>query len=398
MVRILFLVITVVFCTTLKADQPIKPGTHKNVTSTDGKHTFNLFIPSSYETKPEKQFPVLYISSPSGNPSFLNLEKWAEDREFILIGINDSKNGPEAPIYEAQDAVLKSTAYLRKHHCLQLATGLSGAAWASVKLGTRHPQMIAGVLLHAHSGNGSFCAPGQSVTFLYGAKDTIQPPKNVEDAIKTYQRKDFHIATKKLPTGHRWGGLEDTIAMLDFMYRFQRFNNPQLTEQDITNDLEVELKFAMKDNDAVSREASLFSVLQSIGSTPAIARMPASQKALTAWSDAYIEILQPHQASPLEAYALMNYSKRLPLIKQLKGDARSKLKKLITPILKHETVAKEVDAQSAFERLAKKETKLDGRASLTKSLIKQYKKLIENHSGTAAAQQAALRITALDNQ
>ena len=35
----------------------------------------------------------------------------------------------------------------------------------------------------------------------------------------------------------------------DFMYHFQRFNNPQLTEQDVTNDLEVELKFAMKDDD-----------------------------------------------------------------------------------------------------------------------------------------------------
>ena len=398
MVRILFLAVTVVFCSTLRADQPDKPGTQKNVACIDGKHTFNLFIPSAYDTKPEKQFPVLYISSPSGNPSFLNLEKWAEDREFILIGINDSKNGPEAPIYKAQDAVLKSTAYLRKHYCLQLATGLSGAAWASVKLGTRYPQMIAGVLLHAHSGNGSFCAPSQSVTFLYGAKDTIQPPKNVEDVIKTYKRKNFHIATKKLPTGHRWGGLEDTIVMLDFMYPFQRFNNPQLTEQDVTNDLEIELKFATKDDDAVSREASLFTLLQSIGSNPTIARIPASQKALAAWSDTYIEILQPHQADPEKAYALMNYSKRLPLIKQLKGDARSQLRKLITPILKHETVAKEVDAQTAFERLAKKETKLDGRASLTKTLIKQYKSLIVNHSGTAAAQQAALRITGLENQ
>ena len=398
MVRILFLAVTVVFCSTLRADQPDKPGTHKNVACIDGKHTFNLFIPSAYDTKPEKQFPVLYISSPSGNPSFLNLEKWAEDREFILIGINDSKNGPEAPIYKAQDAVLKSTAYLRKHYCLQLATGLSGAAWASVKLGTRYPQMIAGVLLHAHSGNGSFCAPSQSVTFLYGAKDTIQPPKNVEDVIKTYKRKNFHIATKKLPTGHRWGGLEDTIVMLDFMYHFQRFNNRQLTEQDVTNDLEIELKFATKDDDAVSREASLFTLLQSIGSNPTIARIPASQKALAAWSDTYIEILQPHQADPEKAYALMNYSKRLPLIKQLKGDARSQLRKLITPILKHETVAKEVDAQTAFERLAKKETKLDGRASLTKTLIKQYKSLIVNHSGTAAAQQAALRITGLENQ
>ena len=115
MVRILLLVVTAVFCTTLRADQPVEPGTYKNVTCIDGQHTFNLFIPSAYQTKPEKQFPVLYISSPSGNPSFLKLEKWAEDREFILIGINDSKNGPEAPIYAAQDAVLNSTAYLRLH-------------------------------------------------------------------------------------------------------------------------------------------------------------------------------------------------------------------------------------------------------------------------------------------
>ena len=126
--------------------------------------------------------------------------------------------------------------------------------------------------------------------------------------------------------------------------------------------------------------------------------MPASQKALAAWSDAYVEILQPHQASPLEAYALMNYSKRSPLIKQLKGNAKSQLKKLITPILKHETVAREVDAQSSFDRLVKKEAKLNGRSSSTKLLINQYKKLIENHSGTSAAQRAALRITALESQ
>ena len=398
MVRIFFLMATLVFCTTLKADEPDTPGIHETVTCTDGKHTFNLFIPSAYQTKPEKQFPVLYISSPSGNPSFLKLEKWAEEREFILIGINDSKNGAGKAIFAAQDAVLESTAYLRKHHCLQLATGLSGAAWASVKLANRHPKMIAGVLLHAHSGNGAFCEPGQSVTFLYGAKDTIQPPNYVEKAIKIYQHKGFHIATKKLPTGHRWGSLEDTIAMLDHMYSFQRFNNPALTPQDVTSDLEAELEFVLKDANAISREASLFAVLQSISSSPAIARMPASQKAFAAWSDAYIEIVQTHQASPVKAYALMNYSQRLSLIDQLKGDAKSQLKKLTTPILKHESVAKEVAAQSTFDRLIKKEAKLEGRASLTKKLLKQYKKLIANHPGTAAARQAALRITALEGQ
>ena len=57
-----------------------------------------------------------------------------------------------------------------------------------------------------------------------------------------------------------------------------------------------------------------------------------------------------------------------------------------------------VFGQEALGAKVKKEAKLNGRSSSTKLLINQYKKLIENHSGTPAAQRAALRITALESQ
>lgn len=385
-----------VFCGSLKAqNEPIKPGAHKNVVCIDGERTFNLFIPKAYKTKPDKQFPVLYISSPSGNPKFLKLEKWAEEREFLLICINNSKNGPWENNRRAQDSVLQSTAYLRKHHCLQLATGFSGGASASTKFAQRYPKMLAGVLLHSHSGTD--CAPGQSVTFIYGAKDKIHSAGSVENAIKKCGREGFHLDFKKLNTGHGWGGLEDTKAMLDFMYDFQRFNNRNLTKADIANDIESELEFLSANDDLMVRESKLFDYLQSLSKVPKLARTPIANQVVTTWSESYAEILQKHQQSPVEAYAVMNYGTRRSVIGLVKGSAQKKLKELLEPILEDETVANEVKAQLAFDRVAKKEAKLTGRESQRKAVVKQYQRLIEKYPDTIATEQAELRIAKMEN-
>ena len=72
----------------LAANQPSDPGAHKKIKCIDGMHTFDLYLPEAYKSKPAKKFPVLYLSSPGSNPGFRKLDKWANEKEFILICIN----------------------------------------------------------------------------------------------------------------------------------------------------------------------------------------------------------------------------------------------------------------------------------------------------------------------
>ena len=59
------------------SENPKTPGSYKgNKCDNGSKWTFDVYIPKAYAEKPEKHFPVLYISSPSANPGFRKLEKW----------------------------------------------------------------------------------------------------------------------------------------------------------------------------------------------------------------------------------------------------------------------------------------------------------------------------------
>jgi hypothetical protein len=161
------------------AAESMSPGPHLKLQA--GTGTWDCYVPKAYAEKPDERFPVLYISNPSGNPGFRQLEPWADRRGVILITINDSKNGPSEPNIVAQDAVLaESDKALRIHPCLRYATGQSGAGAASILFISRYPDRFAGAMVQVHSAG----PPPKHVAVIYvgGRADDTHPWSAVKAA------------------------------------------------------------------------------------------------------------------------------------------------------------------------------------------------------------------------
>lgn len=93
------------------------------------RQTYALYLPSDYS--PEKKWPILYAFDPGarGKEPLLHFRKGAEEYHYIVVGSNNSRNGPRAPEVQAILAVWEDT-----HSRFSLderriyVTGFSGAA------------------------------------------------------------------------------------------------------------------------------------------------------------------------------------------------------------------------------------------------------------------------------
>ena len=128
------------------APAPAKPAfetgkvIEKVVTLHDEKQSYALYLPKAYT--PEKKWPILYGFSPGarGSDPVRLFQAAAEKHGWIVVGSNNSQNGPHEPIQEAVDALLKDTAArLAIDDSRRYATGFSGGArvafWLSTEKG-----------------------------------------------------------------------------------------------------------------------------------------------------------------------------------------------------------------------------------------------------------------------
>ena len=102
----------------------------------DPAQSYALYLPSGYVTG--KRWPILYAFDPRGrgvNPVLLFREA-AETHGWIVVGSNNSRNGPWKDIYEAVWALWEDThARLRIDDARVFAAGFSGGARVATGLG-----------------------------------------------------------------------------------------------------------------------------------------------------------------------------------------------------------------------------------------------------------------------
>ncbi|MEJ2366995.1 MAG: hypothetical protein P8Z49_01250 [Acidobacteriota bacterium] len=109
--------------------------------------SFALYLPSSYQ--PGARYPVVFCFDPAGRgdvPVRL-LQETAETYGFILVGSNNSKNGPWRDILEAQRVLWKVAGQRFKAapgECY--AVGFSGGARAAVYFALAHEKKFSGVV------------------------------------------------------------------------------------------------------------------------------------------------------------------------------------------------------------------------------------------------------------
>ncbi len=113
----------------------------------DATQSYALYLPSHYT--PDRKWPILYAFDPRarGRVPLERFREAAEQYNWILVGSNNSRNGPLQPAVEAWNAVVKDT-----HQRFSIddervyATGFSGAARVAIFLATRCRDCISGVI------------------------------------------------------------------------------------------------------------------------------------------------------------------------------------------------------------------------------------------------------------
>ncbi|MCM8528849.1 MAG: hypothetical protein NE327_20165 [Lentisphaeraceae bacterium] len=372
-------------------DKPTSPGSHKkNKCDSGSKYTFDVYIPKAYAEKSDKQFPVLYISSPGANPGFMKLEKWAEETEFLLITINESKNGLDwKVIFQIQDDVVRSTEYLRKHHALQFATGFSGSAWASVHLANRHPKKIAGVFMNCHSGNGTVLQDkDQSVALVSGNTDKIHSASAVVGAYNGYRKRGFHTQYENLEMGHTWAPLDKFVENLNFLYNYQKFANKHLTDEEVNeaySQLEKEELVAIA---KLNNKNEAMSKLESFMGIPKLMKSSLANKIYSEWGNAALSYVNDQKDSdPAAAYFAMTSESSEDIIKKLPSQIKSSLVQEVRNLSRKKEVVDEINADKKFSYFDRQLSRARNKKSAIK-LIPKLEKFMEEFSGTKAADKA----------
>lgn len=117
----------------------------KVVTLHDPAQSYALYLPKAYA--PDRKWPILYGFSPAarGADPVKLFAAAAEKHGWIVVGSNNSRNGPHEPIAAAIDAMLKDTgARLSIDAGRRYATGFSGGA--RVAFGLAMDKGFAGVI------------------------------------------------------------------------------------------------------------------------------------------------------------------------------------------------------------------------------------------------------------
>jgi hypothetical protein len=169
-------------------------------------HSYELYVPPTYDA--DTPHPILYIFSPDGNGKNFLLRIWpaAEKTGWILAASNNSRNGPWATIFEAQDVMLADTENrLNLHPTQRYATGFSGGARASLALAFRHPGKVAGVMA---MGAGwpintdlQVTTPNLAVYILIGREDSNRR-HDIPDTIRKLRAAGLNVNTVQYPGGH----------------------------------------------------------------------------------------------------------------------------------------------------------------------------------------------------
>lgn len=181
--------------------------------------SYALFLPSTYT--PEREWPVIFAFSPGANgstPVRLLMEA-AEQYGYIVIGSNDSRNGPWEPIHAAQRALRRDAkARFSIDPRRSYATGFSGGSRAAFGLALRHPRAFAGVILCGAVFTDSEPLPARSKLAVYGlvGDADIAYPEHLR-AERELPGHGFTCWQEVFPGRHQWPSPSNYREAVEFM-------------------------------------------------------------------------------------------------------------------------------------------------------------------------------------
>jgi hypothetical protein len=206
--RARMLVVLLLAALPLAADEALPVGQVVEclVSLRDPAQSYALYLPSGYVTG--KRWPILYAFDPRGrgvNPVLLFREA-AETHGWIVVGSNNSRNGPWKDIVDAVWAVWEDThARLRIDDARVYAAGFSGGARVASGLGRILSIRPAGVIASG-AGLAEWLGPGDIAGIPWfgtaGQKDfNLKEMRALESDLK---RLNSPCLLRVFAGGHNW--------------------------------------------------------------------------------------------------------------------------------------------------------------------------------------------------
>jgi hypothetical protein len=354
----------------------------------DPSFTIDLIIPADYASDPERQFPAFFLSSAGGDPSITAYRDWADRLGFIVVALNNSRNGPWDNNLKAQDLALQTLAErgLRMHHCLRYAGGASGAGQASVGLVSRLPEHFAGVHISIHSGNGTFALPHQAVTIYAGLNDQTHPWSAVQGAIRTYEAQGNPLHVQTHPGGH--DGASPAIYMRDIEWMYWRtlLSHPNLSREDQLASLaRIDAEAArIAELSEPSARATAFARLLA---SPVIAGSPSGKGMAVAWGEA-IAAAASAESDAIGRYWILSEASEQAWFRGVDSGLRRDLGKQLKALLKEDAIKAEQIAAQAYHTLEAAAAKANT-DSKRADVAAGYRAIVERFGDTRYGRKAA---------
>jgi len=207
-----------VFCCLALVPDPGK--LHPSVTcQASPNHSYALYLPKAY--REDRLWPVIFVFSPGadGPGSAALFQAGAERLGWIVIASNDSRNGPMAPIREAQAAVWKETfAQYKADPKRVYAGGFSGGARVAMDLAEQHRSAFIGLISVGAFGGGRALGPGHLAHVMLCGEEDFNQAELASAWGRLRDSKGRMLWMEHFAGGHRWAPeslIEEGMVFLD---------------------------------------------------------------------------------------------------------------------------------------------------------------------------------------
>ncbi len=208
------------FAHTSRADEfPLGEIIQKVQCRADTEQSYALYLPSSYTDS--KRWPIIYCFDPVARGS-LPLERFkqaAEKYGFIIVGSNNSRNGPDTPLTHILRTLWEDThARLSIDDRRIYAAGFSGGARVACGFAYTSEGMVAGVI-GCGAGFHSQLQPSRLISFAFfgtvGSEDFNYPElRELDEALDSF---DIPHRVETFEGGHDWASIELCSKAIEWM-------------------------------------------------------------------------------------------------------------------------------------------------------------------------------------
>jgi len=224
------------------------------VVKSDPTNSYALYLPSTYD--PERKHPIIYCFDPGARGSLAvgRFKEGAEKFNYIVVGSNNSRNGPDQPLNEIIKLMWEDThARLSIDEKRTYLAGFSGGARVAISLGYSTKGLIAGVIA-CGGGFPSRISPSTPLPFVLfmtaGTEDFNNP--EMQSLARTLEGSPVPHHLAIFEGGHEWLPPELAIQAIEWLELQAMRMGSKVKDQELIDRLFEKVSKQAQDAEAAS--------------------------------------------------------------------------------------------------------------------------------------------------